>query len=400
MNQWINDKYLTMPSIDKLSILKLDLSENRDINKHLKKIINSMSQAFYSNTIFYPIILSDLNINSIRKTFSDFNLSFNKISDTKFSSDLNEMNTVVAFDLIIEKNIIRINFLAYDQDSTSKYISYILHALHTFCHMFKYNYDGLVIDVCLDSNERNLLNKRNFETKINNSTLQEIFLYLKQKSAAFNVSGVTNRSLNKIILTKKEEIIKLMYHELVHYIGLDREFVGKEIDFGWETTPSYLNVSEAYTEFMSIILNSAYETIHMCRLTNDNMYYLYEKILCAEINYSIYLSSSILKFFGYDHKNVVSFFRHDTNFSFGDKKSSPIYVWEYIILRANLLQNLNKVSEIVADSWKITSQNRNQIIKLMKDTDSFINKIQILMKTTQVLNNISYTVIDYNWGII
>ena len=61
-------------------------------------------------------------------------------------------------------------------------------------------------------------------------------------------------------------------------------------------------------------------------------------MIFVEKQYSIYLSSSILKLYGYNENNFTYFFK-----GIGEKKYCPILIWEYIILRTQLLLNLDKI---------------------------------------------------------
>jgi hypothetical protein len=90
-------------------------------------------------------------------------------------------------------------------------------------------------------------------------------------SGAMNVSGVTQRSSKQIILTKSEEIIKLLYHEMVHYIGLE-QFLQTSTKYDFALTNKNLNLAEAYAELMAIILYCAYLTIHFLGIQKINMY--------------------------------------------------------------------------------------------------------------------------------
>src|SRR5581483_11936935 len=96
------------------------------------------------------------------------------------------------------------------------------------------------------------------------------------------------------------------YHELVHFVGLDDYLTRNSIDLGW--VPSELNLSEAYTELISILLYSIYQSIFLTALTNKDFNRICQTIINLESSYSVYLSCSILKFFGYNDKSFLNFF--------------------------------------------------------------------------------------------
>ena len=123
---------------------------------------------------------------------------------------------------------------------------------------------------------------------------------------------------------------------------------------------------------------------------------IYKKILYLELNYSLYLTANILKFYGYNFKTFKDFFSGR-----GEKKFCPVLIWEYVIIRTQLFLNIDKVLDLVGPSTFIIDQNnKNNIIKLMEIDDNLINKLSILMEMTKPIKNISYTMIDLNWNLI
>ena len=376
--------FLSKTSKTKLQQIKLDHNKNLPLNINLKKLLDQMMVSFSTDIDVslnkYP------NCQSLKNLFIKFNESYNGVSSSKFIADVKQMESCYTAKLKVLNDIITINFLVDKLSSSSGYIASTLHAIHTFCYTFPYHYHALVINICLDDN------KRDVDWSMN---VPKVFDYLRMQSAAFNVSGVTDKKDKVINLTKKEEIIKLLYHEMVHFIGLDYELINISINFGWATKPAVLNISEAYTEFMSILLYAAYQSIHLASLKKSNVYDTYARILFLETNYSVYLTSNILKFFGYDENTFRDFFK-----GIGKKQQSPIYIWEYVIVRTQLLLNLDKVADLVGgnDEWRIDYSKVTAIVDLMKVNNEMINRIQYDMINTKPINNISYTIIDLDWN--
>ena len=156
-----------------------------------------------------------------------------------------------------------------------------------------------------------------------------------------------------------------------------------------------LNLSEAYTEFMSVLLYIAYQSIHYAYIKNVDIYVCFCTFLCFELKYSLYLSSSILKFFNYDHTTYYNFFK-----DVGEKYDAPIPIWEYVILRTLLMLNLDTICQIIDDSWLINDSNINNIVNLMTIDDVFIKKMDFFIKKTDPIANVSYVMIDLNWNLI
>lgn len=379
----IFNKYLSDNSKTKLE--QIDYNKTFNLNHNLKELLGKMIESSMIDLNVSPDI-SD--IQNIKNIFIDFDKEFNKTSESKFISDIKKMNLLYAVKLYIFNDVIKINFLVINLEESIGYISSVLHALHTFCYTFPYSYNHLTINISLDDNYRDV----EWHTKI-----PEIFDLLRKKSAAFNVSGVTQRNKKIINLTKKEEIIKLMYHEMIHFIGLDHELINMTSNFQWAIESPGLNFSEAYTEFLSVILYSAYNSIQLGSISPINIEELYGKILSIEIFYSAYLTCNILKFYGYNNKTFINFFR-----GIGKKNSAPIYIWEYVILRTQLLLNLEKVASLIGgkNMWRINSKTNTEIIDLMKIDDNMIEILAYYFTNTTPIKNISYTLISLKWNIV
>lgn len=381
----IDTSVLTNNSKSKFELLKINSKNRHHLNQNLIILLKNMLTAFIINLDLRNV--TPINIYGLRNIFIDFNRTFNLITGSKFENDVKQMNMTFTFELKIANDVVTINFLVEDINKSRELIAVILHSLHTFCYLFPYNYNNLTIYICLDDNKRNI---EIFESQNN---FQNIFENLRKKSAAFNISGVTEKFNKKIILTKSEEIIKLMYHEMIHYIGLDSELIGFKYQCKWSIANINLNLFEAYTEFMSIILNSAYETIHLASLKKINMYDLYENILYTETQYSIYLCANILKFYGYTANTFNDFFN-----GIGEIKYSPIPTWEYVMIRTQLLLHLDDILNILNNEWKININNINNIVNLIVKDNILLNKLTIFMLTVGQIKNISYTMIEFNWN--
>lgn len=355
----IYTKHLTGVSKDKLiGIYPKIIMEPIKFNHYIDKLRNDMVVAQKAPMDMIPLMEPD--INSLKKLFIDFDREFNMNTESVFISQVKSMGYTYSIKL---NGTITLNFLT---DTNDTYIPIIIHAVHTFSNLFPYNYVGLTINVCLDNTHRSITCT---------GTVPKIFECLHRESSAFNVSGLTRRSDKMIIVTKKEEIVKLIYHELVHYIGLDHELIG--IDYTD-------NLSEAYTEFMAIILNTAYISM---------LYNKYHELLNAEIKYSVWLTAAMLKFFGYT--NVQGFFRDNLVID------SPILTQEYVVIRTQLLLNINKIAELVGpDKWRINSDKVDSLVKLMKITPRMVELVgQSIMYIDKPIN-VSYTLIDLDWDSI
>ncbi|AGF85514.1 hypothetical protein QJ854_gp268 [Moumouvirus goulette] len=350
-----------------------------------KIIIDAMKISFCENL---NVVTKNINILDVKKILMNFDKDFNNVQNSKFQSDIINSNQVFSFQLNVNESKINIYVLCSTDFEYIGYISVILHAINTFCHMFTYNYNGLEIYISLDNNLRDAyLN--------HDEDYENIFKNLKKTSQAFNVSGITNRYKKLIILTKRQEIIKLLYHEMIHFIGLDHEFLKVNQKHEWNIINPKLNLSEAYTEFISILLNCAYQTLHIYHKCNTDPYQLYKNLLEIETKYSIYLTRKILFFYGYKKKNINEFF--DKGISSKSPVYNPILIWEYIILRSKLLLNFDKFQWKDLSDLNVNRHNLIKIIDFMKIDNEFIQKLKF---DCFFDNSFSYNLIDLDWNYV
>jgi hypothetical protein len=324
-------------------------------------LLNSMREKFIIDPKLFSI--PPKNVDIMRDEFLQRDRELNYNRSTKLQQDLLEMNYTKSIKLDVDNNFIVVNFI-YDKMSI-EYMAVILHALNTFCFMMPYNYDGLTIDVCLDCNHRKIITK---PVDYNRQCME---------SAAFTVAGATNRYYKSIFLTKREEIIKLLFHEMIHYVGLDEILVDFKNDINW-CVNRRINISEAYTEFLSVIMYAAYISLH-CGVD-------FHDLLNQEINYSFYLSASILKYNGYTSTTYMNFFR-----GIGDKHECPIQIWEYVLLRTIFMNNLEKLAGV----YKIDHDNIKILMSTLKDK-SFFDVLKKFMDYDE-LDHIGYVLVDIDW---
>ncbi|BCS82956.1 hypothetical protein QLL95_gp1167 [Cotonvirus japonicus] len=375
-------QYLTESSKNKFNDYKFQKYINIELTPNLISLFDKM---FIAANKDIKLISHFCDTKIIKNVFIDFDENINEISNSIFQKSVLNIPNTSCFKLTINSSIITLIFLFETYDYS--YVSAIIHAINTFCHTFNYDYNNLTIYVCLDDNERNLV-----EPYYNNN----IYDRQKKLSQAFNVSGVTQRGKKTIILTKKQEIIKLLYHEMVHYIGLDHELLSIDIKFNWNTVRQKMNLSEVYAEFMAVVLNSIFQSIHIyCSNTiNNNRYDIFKNILCLETTYSLWLTARIMKFFGYNFEKVDDFFNGIGKI----KYDCPILIWEYIILRSQLLLNIGHID---VNDWKINTNNINDTVQLILIDDNFIHLVKSFIKNIKDSDkNISYNLIDIDWNII
>lgn len=392
-NQYINkNDDLSLPKIMKKTFYKNEIELIED------DLIKNMSEVLYDDIEY----INNRNENEkkitggsngdiyeiVSKKIIDWYVSINGESD--FIKDLSKLEYVHVINIKVNELIINFYFL-YDEKDTA-YITAILYASNTFFRMYKSENKNLDIYVCLDDHPRII------DCKLkNNSCLNKT----RKKSLGLIVSGTTYPGLNEIFLSKKEEIIKLLFHELIHYVKLDEDC--KNIKSKWDTIKKQLNLAEAFTEYLSVILHSSYISLLLYgRLLNQSniahsgihrfkdrttLKEIYLNIITREINYSIYLCCSILKIYGYNHNNYIDFFKTQDRLN-----DQPIYLWEYIFLRTLILLNKtkhNKVNDFINnDEILINAMNNKYYWNVIDTSVSFL--------TCDVEWNLFYVNEDHN----
>lgn len=387
MHEEIILKYLTPQSQTKIgNLLGLRESNKIAISNLTSKLFHQMIRTGFPELMIKPRHSNLSDLKTLRKVFVDFDQDINSAVGSKFQNDVNQMSDVKKFILDVNNDKIKINVLSDVNDQNNNLITGLLMAINMFSHMFPYKYDGLTINICLDNNKRDIIGKE---------ITRESFDTHKKKSVAFNVSGLTNRSEKLIILTKKEEIIKLLFHELIHYVGLDRVLVDLNYQVEWNISDPQVNISEAYTEYCSIILNCIFSSIIIGANEKINFMSLINFLLHLEFEYSLYLTASILKLYGYDDHTYQEFFSH--------RKSTPMYspicTWEYVILRTMLYLNSEKIDNM--SSLKLNTQTKNIILDIFdNDIKRLIEQLKNRMYHSQISSNIAYTCIELDWNKI
>jgi hypothetical protein len=326
---------------------------------------------------------------------SNNNLINNNLTNNKYFMELfdnfKKNYTYVALDKIyIEELYTDPNFYLKDNDFTSPQIkSYILNNLK---YNYKLSYENNII---IYYSKKKIINMRLIQHMFqiiiilknifNRNNINQTIIYFetnkkKKFPSKYKIlgpneinTGLTLLDLKKngnIILFRKEEILKVLIHELIHSNLIDEKFI-----FSNENT--YLNkilcsnynivLNEAFTETLATILNIYY--IHIVKKLGKGEL---NKMLKNEIKYSNLISSKIFKYYNIEKiddiliKNKCSnIFSQNTN------------VFSYYILKNILLNNHIRFGEILDNNsnyYKIkTSTCIFQMIDLINNSLSLYN---------------------------
>jgi hypothetical protein len=234
-----------------------------------------------------------------------------------------------------------------------------------------------------------LTNKKNY---------YELFIYLSNEIKLINHdnkyinpdninSGVTNKIY--ICIFRKEEILKVLFHEIIHYLNLDifyhndhLKYLYKDIKLKQNTIT---NPNEGYTEALTIILITIWRYKYY-KNENENKICLkdfFNYSLKLELYWSFYQITKILKFFKCYNKYEDLF---DKNNCYFKQKTN---VLSYFILKSYLLFNTNFFfKDIKINSFNINTEIFDNINLLDKD---FILNINKLMNINIIDNSLRMT---------
>jgi hypothetical protein len=393
------------------------------IHKSLKKYDIIYSKKQITNTQQISIIkiikyLYDNNLldNSIKL---EQHASFKKILE---SNDLNELNNWInnngtevmdRVNQLSNANKIPVNLqnpfidnMLINQFVEMNIIDYLLNQLD-YKHSYKIEYRNLEINLVIYSKTKTISKKilnsiidrivvlglyKSKSTKIKINI--DIFMTPFKKRITTDTKILGTREVNsgfsvhnyKICIFRKEELNKVLVHELIHYLELDLNVVEFADFYNYFNVAksNEIRLNEAYTEILAVLINSIIKAKNITEC---------KKILNLELKFSLYQVGKILNL--YDFMNAKDFFKPNDNEKFKQNTS----VFSYFIIKTILLFNLDIFLELYY-SGKIHKYNFKDIVLSIIDhdligiIDTFINHIKTRPKDKALFNTLKMTYYD------
>jgi len=342
--------------------IKFLMNEYRDIKKFYLQFLNLKIQIIDipKDSELYEQTLSIIE-NSYLSTFDYIN---NKIKDVISIKLIKYLNLSFYYIQLYNKSI---------ENDLSIFKNLFIEAI-TLINHYKNKKNIVIIWIPIRKNRDfnySLINKENINSSINNFN-------------AFTASGVTfNHNPRISILTRYEEINKLMYHELIHNFGIDGSDYHNEIKkdgilekyIKIKTKNSYnyeYSLYESYTELISSYLNIIFITIRQ-NISDEKLKYILMSKIIIEIIYSYNTISNIIKL-----NNFTDYESFKKNKIFcGD-----ICFYEYYFLKALLYNNLILEKPVNKDDFL---RYYSKIIKI--DDDNLLKEV---FNKSIKQNNFSY----------
>ena len=414
-----NIQNINMPfniNVEELNKLKLkSIPIIYDILKNFSyKLVENikLKSVFYNNIYINVIKSSNINYNNKYYKFIN-NVKNNKYTKSEIFDYIN-FNTDITnhFDF----SILDSKLSAYPKSILSKFVppeifnDILKNLLHKQEYIIKYKNNILKFYIYSDGTFSNFYKTILFIKglylleiyNLNNINLTiHIFLSdIKKKIKSHGYlgpreinSGLTSFSpfLNpEICIFRKEEVDKLLLHELTHATFKDGNLNGidtieSKIKCSFNINKNNkINFFEAYTESMALICNSVCNSI----FSNISI----SEIFINEIKFSIFQCSKILQF--YNINDIDKFFCTKCCFTGNSKHIEKTSVLSYYFLKLGLIFNSNLFMNKYFYSNKISSK------KLLIDIkNNFINFKHLFLKKKIHDKSLRMTLYTFIWNV-
>ena len=284
-------------------------------NKFLSKILNKIPKNI-TNEIEYNIEKFSINeLDQPKYITSDFISS--KITDYILEEIKYHYNIIVKYN----KLTLNLNFYSGNREIDMVYFGKIIRHILLFYKMYKSSID--IMDISIYDTP--------FKKSLENTS----------KITTYNInSGYSIPYVKQIIIYRREELLKVLIHELLHIfqfkIREEDSSCGMFCDLYSIKTEEFL-VNESIVELYGIIYNSILLSLSMYNKINRSKII---EILNIELEFNLYQTAKILKFSRFD--NIEEFLCNCTNKYIMEEKTNIV---SYIIIKTLILFNINKLDK-------------------------------------------------------
>ena len=353
-----------------MGIIELEIKKINDVLKKIKVEITN------------DIELKRKDVNKINNLFENKTPKIKKIL-----TDIIFYNIDLLPDEI--KNLKNIDFLKHHSLLYNDFISFdIIESIRNMKCFVKVIYENKLLYVlyCKNKKEISSLKKENMFKKIATRLLfiskyvsvgklpmlriyythhKKTINYLFKKDIIYNPDNINTAATdnrNMILIWRKEELLKSILHETVHFYNLDiknKSLVSKYnkyfIDKININKDNYIDIGESYTETISNFLNCIFY-INENQKKETNILKMFNENLMKEIQFSIFQSSKILYYQKYKSFNDLFIKNKKTELN------QTTNMFSYHIIKSSLLFNIFDVF------------NNNSKDKLALNLDTFDKK--------------------------
>ncbi len=192
--------------------------------------------------------------------------------------------------------------------------------------------------------------------------------------------------LNNIVIFRREEMLKLLIHELIHALDIDNKYETtqdkKKILELYNINNTNFLVNESYVETWAIIIN-IFLVLHEKKMykTKEEGFILFRKYIKKEIIHSFQQCSKLCKFYNIDDFNKI--YRRNKNTI---KYIDGVNTFSYHIIKTINLNNINNFIKNFCDNTYILPKRYNfnrYTLFVIKYNETIINKINYILVHTE-----------------
>jgi len=382
---------------------KLYIEDSDELNKILSSLINQ------NNINMLVTSISTNNIELFHHTYDIINMS----TDSFFSNIIYNFKYSEHFKKFIPEILKNLHDLyhndkiAIDMYNSRFMSSNIYHDIEKnvkFLHNIKYDN----IDLNIFSNDDNIdeyiyyLTAIKFMTNYFNIKINvdcKLWLTNEKKNINFSCSsykcdtnhpqyGITSNNINSgmtivsenVSVWRKEEVIKVIFHELIHYFCFDckdnLENYANKLRKIYKLEPNNnIIINEAYTDFLAILFTSIFYSAIVADKTNININNIFDIILNIEIYFTMFQVSKILAI---NNINNIEKLKRNTTNDIADINKN-LNIFSYYIIKSSLLFNINNMIVFM----KNNNSNKNKYFKLTVNKTVIDDYFNIILESLE-----------------
>lgn len=189
--------------------------------------------------------------------------------------------------------------------------------------------------------------------------------------SAYNINSGASIPTVNVIIWRKEEIYKVLIHELIHFFEFDFHLFHEGYNKLKKNITETYNISdidcpnESYTECFATVIHSVF--------TAEKLNLRFSKIFRYELLFTLFQVSKCLSFFGITNVDQLGY----------KKIRQTTSVFSYFVIKSMLIFNLNKVFDFIRNdikNIKITDKipEFNILIKNCA-TDEYFDTLQLFL---------------------
>jgi len=306
---------------------------------------------------------NEINLNNLNEIKKNLNNSI--FIDKKIINTINNFNIIRSFELNINNDIIFLNIVSNKEIK----INFIKKIIDTIVFFRKIDINFPVINLTINLFLTNYKKKFPSYKSIN---------YLGISNVNTGFTTFYNQTTREINLYRKEEINKVLIHELIHAYNIDEYYIINHEEYSNKLSELYniksingLRMYESYTESLAIIIHSIKISIEKNISIN--------KIINDEINFSLGQIENILNFYNINNLNELKDKKKELN-----EESS---IFSYYIIKGSLLNNINEyLTFLNKNNINYFSLKTNNISEFYKLIIKSLKKIKIKKKEKKINN--------------